>query len=217
MMKKDDQFYCDMQKYIAISAIGPSSLRNQGSDGVIKATQKQLARINLRVFRAEDEGAFLRVLDDQTEILRCALPRKAQNWGAARKALNLFLRDICYSRFLCEEYGLALAEEWMEIPLDSLTAAALKRKGTRGELPQWPGLNGLRPDVSSKFQALAKRVASAQGISRIHLDMRLWAEERERMANKSVQRIAEKAGSRRPSRLGLSIGCRNDRFQVDGS
>lgn len=195
-MKKDDQFCCDMQKHIAISAIGPSALRNQGSEGVIKAAQKHLADINLQVFSAKDEGAFLRVLDDQTEILRRALPRGAQNWGAARKALNLFLRDLCYNRFLCEKHGLALMEEWMEIPLDSLTAASLKRKGKRGELPQWPGLNGLTPYVSSKFQALAKRVASTQGISRIHLDMRLWAEERERTANESLHRIAQTTGSR---------------------
>lgn len=179
-MKEDDQFYRDMQKYIAVTTIGPSALRNQGSKGVIKAAQKHLADIDLQVFRAKDEAAFLRVLDDQTEILRCALPREAQNWGAARKALNLFLRDICYNRFLCERHGLALAEGWMEIPLDSLIAASLKRKGTRGQLPRWPGLNGLTPEVSSKFQALAKRVASAEGISRVHLDMRLWTVERER-------------------------------------
>jgi hypothetical protein len=182
IMRKDDQFYRDMQKYIAVTTIGPSALRNQGSKGVIKAAQKHLAAIDLGVFQAGDEAAFLRVLDDHTEKLRCALPRDAQNWGAARKALNLFLRDICYNRFLCEKHGLASAEEWMEIPLDSLIAASLKRKGTKGHLPHWPGLNGLTPEVSSKFQVFAKQVASAQGISRVHLDMRLWTEERERNA-----------------------------------
>ena len=68
----------------------------------------------------------------------------------------------------------------MEIPLDSLIAASLKRKGTRGKLPQWPGLNGLTPDISSKFQEFAKQVALAEGIFRVHLDMRLWTEEREK-------------------------------------
>lgn len=179
-MKKDNQFYRDMQKYIAVTTIGPSALRNQGSKGVIKAAQKHLAAINLRVFRAKDEAAFLSVLDDQTEALRRALPREAQNWGAARKALNLFLRDICYNRFLSERQRLGLVEEWMEIPLDSLIAASLKRKATRGRLPHWPGLNCLTPEVSSRFQAFAKQVASAQGILRVHLDMRLWTEERER-------------------------------------
>lgn len=196
-MKKDDQFYVDMQKHIAISAVGPSALRNQGSAGVIKAAQKHLADINLQIFRTKNEGAFLRVLDDQTEVLRRALPRAAQNWGAARKALNLFLRGICYNRFLCEKHGRALVEEWLEIPLDNLTAASLKRKDKKGYLPQWPGLKGLTPDVSSKFQALANQIASSPKtpISRIHLDMRLWAEERERTASNSVHRIADKAGT----------------------
>lgn len=179
-MKKDDDFYRDMQRYIAVTAIGPSALRNQGSKGVIRAAQKYLATVDLGVFRAEDEATFLRTLDKETEKLRRTLPREAQNWGAARKALNLFLRDICYNRFLCKRHRLIQTEEWMEIPLDSLIAASLKRKGTRGHLPSWPGLNGLTPEVSLKFQEFAKQIALAQGISRVHLDMRLWTEERER-------------------------------------
>jgi len=179
-MRKDDEFYHDMQRYIAVTTIGPSALRNQGSKGVVKAAQRHLAAVDLGVFRVEDEAAFHRTLDQETERLRRALPREAQNWGAARKALNLFLRDICYNRFLCKRHKLAQTEEWMEIPLDSLIAASLKRKGKRGHLPPWPGLNGLTPKLSFKFQAFAKQVALAQGISRVHLDMRLWTEERER-------------------------------------
>jgi len=186
MIKKDDQFYQDMQRYIAVTTIGPSALRNQGSRGVIKAAQRHLAQLDLRVFRTDGEAAFLRVLDAQTEELKRVLPRGARNWGAARKALNLFLRDICYNRFLCERHGLSTCEDWMEIPLDSLVATALKRKGKRGELTRWPGLNGLTPDLSSRFQAFAKRVASEQGISRVHLDMRLWTVERERNAKESA-------------------------------
>jgi hypothetical protein len=179
-MKKDKAFYLDMQSYIAITTIGPSTLRNQGSKGVIKAAQKYVASIDIRIFRAKDEAAFLEVLDQETENLRRALPEGAQNWGAARKALNLFLRDVCYNRFLCEIHGLAQAEDWMEIPLDSLISASLKRKSMRGQLPAWPGLNRLTPEVSSKFQAFARQVAMERRISRVHLDMRLWIEARER-------------------------------------
>jgi len=179
-MKKDNQFYRDMQHYIAVTTIGPSVLRNQGSEGVIKAAQKHLAVINLGIFQAKDKADFLRVLDNQTERLRDTLPWGAQHWGSARKALNLFLRDICYNRFLCELYKLSDSEEWMEIPLDRLIATALKRKGKRGELPRWPGLKRLNSDVSLRFQAFAKQIASEQGISRVHLDMRLWTEEREK-------------------------------------
>lgn len=188
MMRKPDTFYSDMQAYVAVTTVGPSALRNQGSKGVIRAAQKFLSSIDLGAFRTENEAAFGKTLDSETEALQKTLPRGAQNWGAARKALNLFLRDTCYNRFLCKKYGLSQAEEWMEIPLDSLTAASLKRRGARGNLPKWPGLNRLTPVVSSEFQAFAKQVALAEGISRVHLDMRLWTEERERNG---------KSGSRR--------------------
>jgi hypothetical protein len=111
MMKKDDQFYRDMQRYIAVTTIGPSALRNQGSKGVIKAAQNHLAVIDLGAFHTKDEQAFLKVLDTETAELREALPKGSRHWGAARKACNLFLRDICYNRFLCERHGLAHSEE----------------------------------------------------------------------------------------------------------
>jgi len=174
-MKKDDRFYWDMQRYIAVTTIGPSTLRNQGASGVIKAAQKYLAVVDLAEFNAEKEEEFLSALDVQTDRLRAALPSGAQHWGAARKALNVFLRDVCYNRFLCEKHGLASLEDWMEIPLDGLVAQALKRKAGRGRLPRWPGISELTPDVSGPFQAFARRIAASMGISR----MRLWVEERE--------------------------------------
>lgn len=190
-MQKNDQFYSDMQQYIAVTTIGPSTLRNQGAKGVIKTAQKYLAAVSLARFRTQNESGFLCVLDGATEELRFALPQGAQHWGAARKALNLFLRDICYNRFLCARHGLEGSEDWMELPLDSLVAGWLKREARRegkrgwGELPCWPGLNGLESEDSTRFQSFAKRLAEAGGVSRVHLDMRLWTVEREQ-GGKSV-------------------------------
>lgn len=185
-MKKNAQFYCDMQRYIGVATIGPSTLRNQGSGGVIKAAQQYLAVLDLSVFGGSKEQDFLAALNTQTEMLRASLPSGARNWGAARKALNLFLREVCYNRFLCQKHGFELLEDWMEIPLDSLVAQALRRKAGRGKLPRWPGLNKLTPRVSRPFQAFAQRFATSKGISRVHLDMRLWTEEREENDAKGV-------------------------------
>jgi len=178
-MKKSNHFCADLQRYIAETAIGPSSLRNQGANGVIRAARDYLADLDLTVFRGKNERSFLRTLDTKTEELRQALPWGARNWGAARKALNIFLRDICYNRFLCERLGLSDAqEEWMEIPLDATVANALISTDERGELPSWPGLIRLTPEVSADFQKFAKEAAAKQNITRIHLDMRLWTKER---------------------------------------
>jgi len=177
-MKKDSQFYRDIQRYIAVTTIGPSTLRNQGARGVIEVAQEHLAAVDLSKFSVRNEGDFLASLNAQTNRLKRAFPHGAQNWGAARKALNLFLRDICYNRFLCERHALAQAEDWMEIPLDGLVARALKRKAGRGKLPQWPGINELTAGVSGSFQVFAREFAASKGISRVHLDMRLWTEER---------------------------------------
>jgi len=177
-MKKDHRFYADLQRYIAVTSVGPSALRNQGAPGVVKAAQHHLARLDLGRFRAKSEVDFLRRLDRETERLRKTLPRGAQHWGSARKALNIFLRDICYNRFLSQKHGLAHAEDWMEMPLDSFVARALKRKGKRRQLPRWPGLIRLTPETSATFQAFARKTAAREGISRIHLDMRAWTEER---------------------------------------
>jgi len=182
-MKKDSRFHIDMQRYIAVTTVGPSALRKQGARGVLKTAQDYLGSTDLYRFRAADEAGFLRALDDATEELRSAFPCGAQNWGAARKALNLFLRDICYNRFLYDKLeGASDPEDWMEIPLDNLVAKALGRRSRRGELPRWPGLKGLTAKVSSEFQAFAKRVATEEGISRVHLDMQLWKAEREKRA-----------------------------------
>ena len=61
-------------------------MRNQGSKGVIRAAQTDLAVINLARFRTVDEPGFLHALDDATEELTRTLAAGAQNWGAGRKA-----------------------------------------------------------------------------------------------------------------------------------
>lgn len=194
MRDKPDSFCADMQRYIATTTIGPSALRNQGSPGVIEKAQLFLAALDVGMFVVKDERSFLSVLDSATADLQHRLPADSQHWGAARKALNLFLRDVCYNRFISLRHPLAVLEPWLEIPLDNLVATALKRRAGRGGLPSWPGLKRLTPAVSQKFQSTARDWADAEGISRVHLDMRIWLRERTKLANNALHRTA---GSRR--------------------
>lgn len=177
-MVSPDDFLRTMQHSVAVRAIGPSSLRNQGSPGVIDAARKFVANLDLSRISTGVEREFLSQLDKTTDRLLQAMPMKARNWGAARKAVNLFLRDAFYNQYLTTEFDLRRLESWLEIPLDGAVARGLKKIGDRGELPDWPGLKKLTPSVSSQFQSFAEGIAKNRGIARVHLDIYLWLEER---------------------------------------
>lgn len=163
-----------MQHFAAIDSVGPSALRNQGK-GVLARVHGYLADVSLeRIPRRQTD--FDLWLDQQTGNLS----RRCQcKWGAARKALNLFLRSCCYHHYLREKYGFGTIEEWLEIPLDQVVASALKKKAGRGALPQWPRLVRLSKEDSVKFQAYAAKLAKDMGLpARVHLDVFLWTENR---------------------------------------
>lgn len=174
---KPTDFIPTMQQKVATTAIGPSALRNQGK-GVLRAAQLFLAKVSLSKIPRSDLNEFEEWLDWQTKKLLEALPVKGKPWGTARKAMNLFLRDVLYNRYLCYKSGLETIEPWLEIPLDSAVAKGLKRLGQRGQLPSWPGLKKLTKPVSQRFQEFASELAEQEGVERIHLDIYLWLENR---------------------------------------
>jgi len=173
-----DDFMTTMQRSVAVTAIGPSALRNQGASGIVDAARDYLSSLNLKKFKLRKEEAFLSLLNSETNLLMGSFPEKAQTWGAARKAMNLFLRDVLYNKYLCDEFNISAIERWLEIPLDSMVAKGLRKRGKKGKLPAWPGLKRLTPEISRKYQTFAKNQAEAQGLSRIHLDIYLWLRER---------------------------------------
>jgi hypothetical protein len=178
LMDSPDDFLHVMQCYVAVQAIGPSSLRNQGSPGVIGTARKFLSGLDLSNFAPAGERGFLTQLDKETSRLLQEMPRKARHWGAARKAVNLFLRDALCNRYLAEKFNLQKTEAWMEIPLDSAVARGLKELSDSAALPIWPGLKKLSPETSAKFQSFAEYAAKKRGLARVHLDMYLWLQER---------------------------------------
>ena len=87
----------------------------------------------------------------------------------------MFLRGCVLNHYLREAYGLDRIETWLEIPLDSVVAGALKREAGWGALPVWPGLKWLKRERSAKFQEFAQRYAKQRGFrSLAHLDIQLW-------------------------------------------
>jgi hypothetical protein len=162
-----------LQQRQARLAIGSSSMRGRGNTGVVHAARAHLATLDLRPFGTARAKAFSRALDEATDDLRLALPRAARHWGLARKGLNIFLRECLYCSYLREHFALGRGEEFYEIPLDSITAAHLRRVPA-ATLPRWPGVKHVDAQASVRFQAVAAREARARGFARVHLDALWW-------------------------------------------
>jgi len=174
---KPKDFIKTLQRKVAFTAVGPSALRGQGK-GVLRASQDFLAQMSLARVPKASAKKFQHWLDRQTELLLNSLPIKNRPWGAARKAINLFLRDALYNKYLSEQFKLQSIEFWLEVPLDSVVAKGLRLKSNRGELPLWPGLKNLEANVSEVFQAFASKQANLKEFARVHLDMYLWLDNR---------------------------------------
>lgn len=158
----------------AEAAVGPSALRNQGAPGVIRVAREYFKRLDLRTFAVSNERDFVRKLDAACDDLRKRFPKGARNWGAARKALNLFLRDALYNTFLSKHYHLEKIESWLEVPLDQYVAKGLHGDYEGTDLPKWNGIKRLSPEDSMAYQRAAKLVAQKKNIARIHLDLLYW-------------------------------------------
>ncbi len=174
---KPENFISTVCHMVAVTSVGPSALRGQGK-GVLKVSQGFLASLSLECIPSSCEGEFRSWLDRQTKILLDKLPITGRPWGAARKALNLFLRDILYNKYLSSEFEIEMIEPWLEVPLDSAVARGLKSEAGRGRLPQWPGLKNLNSDASYTYQNFAATYANSLDVERVHLDMYLWLENR---------------------------------------
>jgi hypothetical protein len=169
------QFLPIVQSRAARIAVGASTVRGRGNVGVVAAARAFLCRVDLAPFGCSDPTEFRRALDRQTKALCSALPKSAQHWGISRKVLNIFLRDCLYTTYLCETYYLGRAERLFELPLDSITATELKKAGPPGQLPAWPGVRHVTPELNDQLQEAADREAKNHGLARVHLDALWWS------------------------------------------
>ena len=162
------------QHRISQLAVGSSALRNQGAAGVVKTTREFFKNIKLQYFVTQNEVQFKKRLDLETNRLLTKFPVGAKNWGAARKAINLFLRDVLYNSYLNRYYSFSKVEKYLEVPLDSFTVKGIKKDRKNNSIPRWKGIKYLETSENKIFQGLANDIAKEKGIARVHLDLIYW-------------------------------------------
>jgi hypothetical protein len=146
---------------IAKTSVGASTARRMGPKGTVVAARNYLGNLELSRFSVSTEKQFKSVMNRTTSAYVKKLPEGAQHWGAARKFLNIFLRDIVYNKYLCKKYRLSQIEPWLEVPLDSTVGKGLRCELGGQVLPKWRTVIGM--DFSTNKRVL-----------RIHLDLRYW-------------------------------------------
>ena len=135
--------------------------------------------MDLKRYSQISNEQFQQQLDKDTNHLLTKFKIKAKPWGTARKAINLFLRDALYNKYLSKNYKLDKVEPFLELPLDSIVAKSLKKlSDNTKELRYWPGLKHLTKEISQKYQNVAQKCATKQHLSKVHLDIILWTENR---------------------------------------
>ena len=163
-----------LQVRIAMLAIGRSTLRSQGAPGMVAEARRFLRNVDLQRFSVVTSEKFMAELDEQTKQLSRQFPGGGKgNWGAARKSVNIFMRDVLYCWPLCKKYKLAVLEPWLEVPLDSNVHEGLLSDSVNAVVP-WPGVKALTPAVNTELQGTASVVAKSLGVARVHLDVRYW-------------------------------------------
>jgi len=170
----------EFRERLANTTISSSTLRNQGAPGVINQARHFLKNLDLQNFATDNEAIFLKELDKQTDLLRLSFPNKSQHWGPARKAINLFLAETYYHKFVCAGYKLEIVEPFLELPLDSQVGKFLiqeSQKRSESDLPQWKGLKYLNAEESKLYQDFARQLAKEKGYARVYLDVVIWQPE----------------------------------------
>lgn len=138
MAYSDANFILLIQRRTAQIAVGASALRNQGTSGFVQICRNYFERIDLQEFfdalKKESSIDYKSFLDMHTSALMQDFPENHKNnFGAARKALNLFFRDVIYNSYLTNHFLFDLnsyeaksAISKLEVPLDNQVVTGLK-------------------------------------------------------------------------------------------
>ena len=181
------EFYKILHRRIAQTTISAQAMRKQGPPKMVEVCRHYLEmEISIEEFFEclPDEELYLKFLDRHTDRLRKSFPLGGrQNWGAARKAINLFLREIVYNNYFAILYKLPVSYHRnnlhirnLEVPLDSHVAKGIIKDAKKTDL-KWISIKSLDKNKSTTFQAQAQAIAKKENIARIYLDIKYWRSE----------------------------------------
>lgn len=167
-----------LQEKIANLAIGASTLRNQGPPGMIASARLFLSRLDLNAsIDAFKKQKYQKYLNKQTLKLMEFFPEGGcNNFGAARKSLNIFFRDIFDNRIILKHFKIKqthILYKQLELPLDSYTIRGLLLYSNESK-QFWQSIKSLTPKNNQHFQKLAHELATLKKINRNELDILLW-------------------------------------------
>ena len=185
---KQEEFIKNIHRRLASIAVGGSALRNQGASGLVSTARNYFEKsIFLEEFfkNLQSENEFQDYLNKHTCILKMEFPEGAQNWGASRKSLNLFFRELVYNKFIYEYYKIPIGLNdfnkvirHLEVPLDLDVSTGIfkdfKILELNNNLKKWKSIKELTFDTSSLYQNAALKIADDKKIARVHLDLIYW-------------------------------------------
>lgn len=169
-----EKFLSTLQQKAAHVAITPSELGFQYELTEMHDIWNYTAALDLSRFSTKKPDPFKQALNESTRELAELLSAERRSWGLARTALNLFLKEAHYNRYLSEVNDLFLSEHFFETPINDVSAEALRKQKSASKLSEWNGLHFFDQEKSDEYQAYAADLAKEMGVSRVHLGLFLW-------------------------------------------
>jgi len=175
-----------IREYVAVTSVGPSTVRGY-AENTKSICQRHLSKFPLDALAECSPREFLEFLDARTTVLMRLMSRNRKlldhesYFGLARKVLNIFLRNSYYNQFLISRYNIAKHEGLFEVPIDSRSAAGIRRDCRDLEIVYedpwyWNGLLYHDWDTNAQYQDAASRIAENEGTIRVHLDSYYYPE-----------------------------------------
>ncbi len=181
----ESNFLDSIHRRLLIISVGASALRNQGAPGIIKVARDYFYNIDIDKFinSLDEEGIFIEFLNYHTDTLLSYFPENCTSWGAARKGLNLFLREVVYNKFFSDYYRLPTNLDdfnekikFLEVPLDKDVATGIYNE-KEIILPKWISIKTVTPNISEQYQSAAEILAKKENIAKLNLDLKYWRRE----------------------------------------